>query len=193
MQAIVGETMTIRKIAFAAVIGALYATLTMMNPWSYGPVQFRISEVLCILPFFFPYATGGLFVGCILANLLSAYGTLDVVFGSMATLMAALTTMAIGRRARAAAAQTAGDKPGIMAKILACLPPVVFNAVIVGALIAFYTTSFTPAFWAMFATNALWVGLGELVVLYALGLPTLLFLPKSRIFKTLSALYAQNR
>jgi uncharacterized membrane protein len=166
------ERITVRKIAFAAVVAGVYATLTMINPIGYGPVQFRFSEVLCILPFFFPMSVWGLFVGCVVANLISAYGIIDIVFGSLATLLAALCTMAIGKK----------SKGGILSKALACAPPVVFNALIVGALIAFYSTNATPAFWPQFLFNALFVGLGELVVLYALGLPALAFLPKTAFF-----------
>ncbi|NLA87250.1 MAG: QueT transporter family protein, partial [Clostridiales bacterium] len=117
--------MSTRKIAFAAVIAAVYAALTMINPWGFGPVQFRISEVLCIMPFFFPFSVWGLFIGCVISNLISAYGVLDVVFGSLATLFAALCTMQLGRFSR--------ESPAV--KALACLPPVIFNGVIVGAVI----------------------------------------------------------
>jgi uncharacterized membrane protein len=180
-----GQDMSIRKIAFAAVVAAVYAALTMvLAPLSYGPVQFRISEVLCVLPFFFPFTAWGLFVGCIIANLLSAYGALDIVFGSLATLAAAVCTMSIGHMSR--------EK--VVSKALACLPPVVFNGVIVGALIAYYqTTTASGAFWPAFFMNSLWVGFGELVVLYALGLPALIFLPKSSFFRSLSALYTRER
>jgi uncharacterized membrane protein len=179
-----GFDMSIRKIAFAAVVAAVYAALTMaLAPLSYGPVQFRISEVLCILPFFFPFTTWGLFVGCVIANLLSAYGALDIVFGSLATLAAAVCTMAVGHM----------DREKTAPKILACLPPVVFNGVIVGALIAYYqTTAASGIFWTSFLVNSLWVGFGELVILFALGLPALLLLPKSSFFRSLNALYTRE-
>ena len=77
----------VRKIAFSAVVAAVYAALTMLlAPISYGVLQFRISEVLCILPFFFPSTVWGLFIGCAISNILSTYGLLDVVMGSAATL-----------------------------------------------------------------------------------------------------------
>ena len=85
-----------RKLVTAAIIGALYAGLTMvLSPISYGPIQMRVSEVLCILPYFLPYTAWGLFFGCIVANLISAAGILDVVFGSLATLLACLCMAAI--------------------------------------------------------------------------------------------------
>lgn len=176
--------MSLRKIAFAAVIGAVYASLTiLLSPISYGPVQFRVSEVLCILPFFFPFSVWGLFVGCILSNLISAYGVLDVVFGSLATLLAALCTMRIGMHHRESTA----------AKALACLPPVIFNAVIVGALIAYAGSQTSAVFWPAFLSNAIWVGFGELVVLYALGLPCLILLPGTGLFKSIDGLYTEGQ
>ena len=103
------------KLATAAVVGACYAVLTMiLAPISYGAVQFRVSEALCILPFFMPCTAWGLFGGCIIANLLTG-NIFDIVFGSLATLAAALITAEIGRR---------GHDLG--RKILACLMPVLF-------------------------------------------------------------------
>jgi uncharacterized membrane protein len=169
---------SVRKLVLAAIVGAVYAALTMaLAPISYGPIQFRISEVLCILPFFFPFSVWGLFVGCILANLISAYGILDIVFGSLATLLAGLCTMAIGKMGR----------ERIINKVLACLPPVIFNGLIVGAVLAY---TYTPdAFWAGLALNGGEVALGELVVLYVIGLPLLIFLPKSNTFKKFKVQY----
>jgi uncharacterized membrane protein len=165
---------SIRKIAFAAVIAAVYAAMTILLSFmSYGPIQFRVAEVLCILPFFFPVSVWGLFVGCILSNLLSAYGIIDIVFGSLATLLAALCTMQLGKICR----------ERVSIKALACLPPVIFNGLIVGAVIAFSTTP--DAFWAGFAINGLQVAFGELVVMAVLGLPLMIWLPKTHFFKEL--------
>lgn len=113
---------TTRKIALAAIIGATYAALTIgLAPISYGPVQFRVSEVLCILPYFLPCTAWGLFAGCAAANLIGG-GVLDIVFGSLATFVAALLTAHIGKR-----------KHTIANSLMGCLPPVLLNAVIVGA------------------------------------------------------------
>ena len=170
--------LTVRKLALAAVIAAIYAALTMsLAPISYGMIQFRVSEVLCILPFFFPFSAWGLFIGCVLANLLSSFGIIDIVFGSLATLLAALGTMGLGKISR----------ERLWTKVLACLPPVVVNGVVVGAIIAYSTTP--DMFWAGFITNALWVAFGEFVVLYVLGLPLLIWLPKTRVFQKVKAQY----
>ncbi|WP_294856664.1 QueT transporter family protein [uncultured Oscillibacter sp.] len=145
---------TVQQIAFAGIVGALYAVLSYFAAIfgvAYGPVQFRFSEALCVLPFLFPAAAPGLFVGCLVANLLSPYGALDIIFGSLATLLAAILTM---------------KAPN---KWLAPLPPVLCNAAIVGAVISFQQTGFTDAFPAALAYNALTLGLGEAAVCYVLG------------------------
>ena len=74
---------TTRDLTLAAVLAAVYAALTMLLPIpQYGPVQFRLAEALTVLPFVCPAAAPGLFIGCLLANLLSPYGLLDMVVGS---------------------------------------------------------------------------------------------------------------
>ena len=175
------KNINMRKTAFAGVIAALYAALTMGLAFiSYGPLQFRIAEALCILPFFFPFTIWGLFIGCIAANLLSPF-PLDIIVGPIATLLAALCTMRLGMISR--------DRLSI--KILACFPPVIFNAVIIGALIAYFMVSHGEAgvFLTAFIVNGLWVGLGQFVVLYAIGLPLMIFLPKSKLFSKLTWYY----
>ena len=87
-----------RKLALAAVVGAAYAALTvLLAPISFPAVQFRVSELLCILPFFFPCTAWGLFVGCAIANIFGG-SVLDIVFGSLATLFAGLLTAWLGKR-----------------------------------------------------------------------------------------------
>jgi len=81
----------IRYLTQGAVIAALYVTLTLVfRPISFGPIQVRVSEMLCVLPFFTPAAVPGLFVGCFIGNLLgSNLGIMDVILGSLATLASA--------------------------------------------------------------------------------------------------------
>ena len=68
-------------LAAAAIVGAAYAVLTMaLAPISYGAIQLRISEVLCILPYFMPCTAWGLFIGCAAANLLTG-NVFDIIFG----------------------------------------------------------------------------------------------------------------
>ncbi|MBR4080462.1 MAG: QueT transporter family protein [Clostridia bacterium] len=112
---------TTRSMCLAAIIAALYAALTLSLPaLSYGAVQCRLSEALTMLPVLLPQAVPGLFVGCLVANLLSPVGALDVIFGSLATLLAACGTYALR------------EKP-----LLAAACPVLANGVIVGSVLAF--------------------------------------------------------
>ena len=137
-------------------IAAIYVVLTyVFAPFSFGEIQVRIAEALTILPVFTPAAVPGLFIGCLLANLLSPYGLLDMVVGSGATLLACLLTMRMPSR------------------YLAPLPPVLCNAILVGATIAYAEVGFGAGFWTAYALNALSVGIGELVVCYGLGIPLL--------------------
>lgn len=154
---------TTHQLATAGVIAALYAVLAYFASIfgiAYGPIQCRFSEALCVLPFLFPAATPGLFVGCLVANLLSPYGALDIIFGSLATLLAAVWTQHTHH------------------KWLAPLPPVLCNTVIVGAVISFQETGFTGAFAGAFAYNAVTVGVGEAIACYVLGGVLLTVLPK---------------
>ena len=82
---------TVYFLTYASAIAAIYTALVIaFAPIAFGPVQFRIAEALCILPFFTPAAIPGLFIGCLLSNLLCGAAMLDVVFGSVATLIGAL-------------------------------------------------------------------------------------------------------
>ena len=173
------KTVTTRRLAMMAMLAAVYAALTMaLGSLAYGPVQFRIAEALCVLPFFLPWTTWGLVAGCLIANLISAYGPVDIVFGTLATLLSCLAVAALGR----------GDRRNWANCILACLMPVLFNAVIVGAIIAYATASelYSAPFWLIFLSNALSVGFGEAVVMYVLGLPLLRWLPRSRFYGQLA-------
>lgn len=160
------RTSSTRELTLAAMLGAVYAVLTMVLPIpQYAGIQIRLAEALTVLPFLFPAATPGLFVGCLIANLLSPYGLLDVIAGSGATLIACLWTQRMNNR------------------WLAPLPAVVCNAVIVGAVVAFAQTGTGPAFWPAYAFNAVTVGLGELIASYILGTILLNTLPKISFFR----------
>lgn len=167
------KPMRAHTLAAAAIVGAAYAVLTMaLAPISYGAIQLRVSEVLCILPYFMPCTAWGLFIGCAAANLLTG-NIFDIIFGSLATLAAALLTAAIGKR-----------KHTLANSALACLMPVVFNALVVGAVItAAYEGMNLFQHFGVFALNAAYVGLGEAIVLYVLGLPLMRYLPGKKFFK----------
>ena len=155
---------TTRQIALSGIIAAVYAVMSLLSSIfgiAYGPIQCRFSEALTVLPFFLPEAIPGLFIGCVVSNLMSTVGPLDIIFGSLATLLAALWTRRMPN------------------KYLAPLPPVICNAVIIGAMISWYEVGFTDAFWGMFAFNALTVGIGEAIACYVLGLLLLQFLSRT--------------
>ena len=79
------------RITQGAVIAALYVALTLVfAPISFGPVQVRIAEALCIMPIFTPAAIPGLFIGCMIGNLIGGGIIIDVIFGSLATLIGAV-------------------------------------------------------------------------------------------------------
>ncbi len=152
---------SVRDLTLAAVIAALYAALTLTLPIpQYGGIQLRVAEALTVLPFLFPQAIPGLAVGCLIANLLGSPMVMDWILGTLATLLAAIWT---GRTKN---------------RWLAPLPPVVCNAVIVGAEIAWFFPE-GMAFWPAYALNALTVGLGELIACYILGGLLLTALPKT--------------
>ncbi len=154
------QKFTVKDLALAAMVAALYAGLTLALPGpSYGFTQLRVAEALTVLPFLFPAAAPGLAVGCLVANLLSPYGPVDMICGTAATALAAFLTMKMP------------------SKWLAPLPPVLCNGVIIGAMLSWYTVGFTPQFWGMFATAGLGVALGEVVACYGLGLLLLRVLP----------------
>ena len=154
------QKFTVRDLTLAALIAAVYAVLTLALPIpAYSGVQLRVAEAMTVLPFLFPAATPGLFVGCFIANLFSPY-PLDILCGSLATLLACLMTQRAPNR------------------WLAPLPPVLCNMVIVGAEIAWFETGFGPGFWTAYAFNAFTVGLGELIACVVLGELLLSILPK---------------
>jgi uncharacterized membrane protein len=148
----------------AGLIAALYVVLTVtppLNAISYGPIQFRISEALNVLAFFEPAAIPGLFIGCAIANAIgiavgSSLGVIDVVWGSLLTLVSA---MIIWR----------SKKP-----LIGLAAPVVINAFGVALELAYVLKL---PFWPSVAS----VGFGEAVVVYGLGYPLLLLLLKRHL------------
>lgn len=146
-------------IAQAAVIAALYVVLTLLAN-SLGlanyPIQLRFSEALTILPFFTPAAIPGLFLGCVISNLLTGAIIWDVVFGSLATLLGAVGTYLLRR-----------------CKWLAPLPPIAANTIIVPLVLyfAYRIPGSIPYF-------MLTVGIGEILSCGVLGMLLLFVLQK---------------
>ncbi len=162
-------------LAQGAMIAAIYTALTLLAATmnlAYGPVQFRFSEALTILPLFTPAAIPGLTIGCLLSNIFSGYGAADMIFGTLATFLAAVATRML-RNVRIK------NIPW-----LAPMPPVLFNAAIIGAEIAIFAPE--GFLWSGFAASALSVGLGELAVCYLLGLPLAILLERTGLDRWLT-------
>ena len=163
-------------IAVNAMIAALYTVLTLGVPWiSFGTPQVRLSEALCILPVFAPFTVVGLTVGCVLTNLLgSLMGftvLLDVLFGSLATFAAAVCTYLIGKNI----------KNRKLVYLFAPLPAVIWNMIIVGG---FELTLFILQNGKVWE-NMFWVGIGQMLACYALGVPLMIVLDRSKAVKKL--------
>ncbi len=165
-------------IAQTALIAAMYAALTLvallfLQGLAWGPVQFRISEAVCVVALFTPAAVPGLTLGCVIANMLNivisgtgALGMLDVVFGSLATLIGSIWCWKMRKRPAVALAGF-----------------VVANALIVPAYLplllqglGYYTIPFTDisidgAYLPMYLFGVVATGIGEALVMYVLGLP----------------------
>ena len=143
--------LSVARLVRCAVIAAVYVVLCLaLAPFSYGAVQVRIAEALCLLPVFGAEYIVGVTLGCFLANLLGST-VIDAVFGTLATLLACLVTYKL-RNVRV---------KGLA--IPASLPPVVFNMLIVGAFeITFFFSDTAPTA-ALAAFNAVAVGIGEII------------------------------
>lgn len=179
-------------IARTGMIAAVYAAATLvallaLQGLAWGPVQFRISEAVCVLALLTPNAIPGLTIGCALANLIAlaingtgALGLLDVVFGSLATCLGVLWCWKMRGNPK-----------------IAVLGPVIANALIVPAYLplllqgmGFYTIPFTTialdgAYIPMYLFGLVATGIGEALVMYVLGLPLLAALKRSGIAERL--------
>ena len=158
-----------KNVAFmtqAAMIAAIYVVLTyVFAPFSFGEVQIRIAEALTILPVFTPAAIPGLFVGCIVGNILGGAILPDIIFGSIATLIGAFGTYALRKH-----------------KFACTWPPVIANMVIVPFVLRYgygFITEYKGVDWSI-PFNALTVGIGEVITCVILGSVLLRVLNKYR-------------
>ena len=139
---------SVRSAAKAAVIAALYVVLTYVFAWcASGAVQVRVAEALTILPMFTATAVPGLAIGCLIANLLTGCALWDVVFGTMATLLGAIGTRLLRKYG-----------------VLATLPPILANVLIVPMVLRFVYGDAWPI-WLLMLT----VGAGEVISCGGLG------------------------
>lgn len=153
-----------RALTVAAVTAALYAVLGYFGDLfglTFGPVQIRLSEALTVLPFLCPAAAPGLALGCLITNLLSPYGPIDILCGTLATAIAAWLTAKMPRW------------------YLAALPPVAVNLLVLPLMWAWAETGGPdPAFWGAWAWNAAAFALGEAAACWGLGTVLLRALPR---------------
>ncbi len=139
---------TVYFLTYASAIAAIYVALVAaFAPVSFGPVQFRIAESLCILAFFTPAAIPGLFIGCLLSNLICGAAVLDVIFGSLATLIGAVGSYGLRKH-----------------KWLVCVPPIVSNTIIIPWVLRYAYGSEDMIWFAMVT-----VGIGEILAVGVLG------------------------
>ena len=158
--------MNAKYIAKAAIIAATYIIIT----WIFAPISFghnifqlRISEALTVLPMFTGAAIPGLFIGCVLSNLFfGGLGMIDLVFGSLSTLLAAYLTYKLKNKG----------------KLVALIPPVVINALVVGTYLKFLLFADTSVFVTIGYTF-----LGQLGACYLIGIPFAYTLEKHNFVK----------
>ena len=157
------NTKVLRQICRAAMIAALYVALTHVAHALHldsGAVQFRISEALCILPFFLVEAIPGLYIGCLIANFTVGCLPPDIFFGALATLLGALGTYLLRKRSHYLA-----PLPTVIANTLIC-PPVIYYC--------YMDQSVSP--WTAIPLTALGVAVGEILSAYLCGMLFLLAL-----------------
>lgn len=149
----------------AAMIAAIYVVLTILfAPFGFGEIQVRIAEALTILPFFTPAAIPGLFIGCLIGNMIGGAILPDIIFGSLATLIGAFFTYLLRRKNRC----------------LAPLPPIIANVLVIPFVLRYAYGVPLPIPFMM-----LTVGIGEIISCGVLGMLLLSALRKyqHKIFK----------
>ena len=161
----------IQQLTLAAMVAAVYFVLCYFGnifQLTFGPVQVRLGEALTVLPFLFPAAAPGLALGCLLTNILSPYGPIDMVVGTLATAIAAFLSAKMPRW------------------YLAALPPIVMNALLLPPMWAWAQAgAVNSTFWAAYGLNLWTFVVGEALACYVLGSVLLLALPKIRYFRAM--------
>ncbi|MBR1796467.1 MAG: QueT transporter family protein [Clostridiales bacterium] len=163
----------IRRIVYSGIIAALYVILTLpMAQFAFGPIQFRLAEVLTVLPAFTPGFIPGVTLGCFLANLLNPtnLGPVDIIGGTVATLIAGILSGLIGKKN----------------KYLAIIPPILVNGVIVGGYLPFLLVDAdSEVTAAAIGLSMFEVAASEAVLLAVIGIPLIIFINKTPSLKGL--------
>lgn len=145
----------LRYLTHASIIAALYVALTaIFQAISFGALQVRVSEALCVLPVLSAAAVPGLFIGCLISNILWSGAILDIIVGSLTTLVAAAITYRLRK------------KP-----LIAFSAPVILNALAIAAVLGLL-------FGVPYGLGVLYVGIGQIIACYGLGVPLWILLRK---------------
>lgn len=146
--------MNTKVLVRAGIIAAVYIAVTFfLAPISFGAIQFRVSEALTVLPILFPEAVPALFIGVLVSNILGGVGLVDIIGGSLTTLIAAYVTYRYRK------------------SIIAYLSPIVLNAFLVSA---YLYAIFDLPYWL----TVLSIGISEAVIVFVIGYPLVRFLQK---------------
>ena len=156
----------LRSITYSAIIGAMYVVLTWLSNafgLASGAVQLRLGEALAILPYFTPSAIPGLVIGCLISNISMGCSLLDIIVGTIATLLGAIGTSKLKN------------------KYLSPIPPILANTILVPfVVIASYTHDWSIGSYLLTLGG---VFAGEVVSVYIFGIVLLIAIEKSKIFK----------
>ncbi len=153
----------------AAIIAALYAVLSILTyTFSHLEIQCRVAEALCMTIFYTPAAILGMFVGCLITNIFGG-AWLDIVFGSLATLIAAVITKPITNMLH----KKYGNKLSVKASLLIPIPTVLVNAIIIPFVLYFgygiTSMGSATSTAAVLGLMAFSVGAGEVISCYVFG------------------------
>lgn len=160
-----------------SMIAALYTTLCLaLAPFSFGMVQVRVSEALTLLPIFSVSGIWGVTLGCGLSNLIGFFlginplGIIDIILGPLATFLAAAMTRRLG------------NIRIFQLPVAAAVPPVIVNAIIIGAELSLLIAP-GESFWASFFLNAIYISIGQFLSCFLIGLPLVRMLEKTGVAK----------
>lgn len=148
-------TTNIKKLVTTALVAAIYATLTLvLGAISYGPIQFRVAEIMVLLPFIKKDYIWGLTIGCFLANIIGPYGVPDIIFGTTATFLSVYAVYLTSK-------MMDGKK---YALLVSSIWPTVINAIIIGIMLNIF-------FGLPLILSMVQVGFGQFVVITIIGVP----------------------
>ncbi|MDS0525836.1 QueT transporter family protein [Clostridium sp. SHJSY1] len=158
----------VQRLVKTAIIAALYAVITLvLAPISYGPIQFRVSEIMVLLAFFDPFYIVGLTLGCFISNMLGPNGIMDIIFGTVATFISVYAIYLTGK--------FVNNKN--LSLIIASLWPTIFNGLIVGWMLNYL-------YQLPLLLSIAEVAIGEFVIVTIVGVPVV-NLVKNKFYKTL--------